>query len=117
MLAQCGGLPNRELNIDKSSGQDCHSSLGNPAMVEAILLLARRLRLRVVAEGVETEEQAGTLRAWNQDVLFQGYHYGRPLPAVEWVDLQLGAPAGVDRKSVVEGKSVDLGGRRIIKKK
>ncbi|APE48449.1 GGDEF domain-containing protein [Delftia sp. HK171] len=94
-LAYLQRLPFRELKIDKSFVQDCHTSPGNAAMVEAILLLARRLRLRVVAEGVETEEQAGTLRAWNQDVLFQGYHYGRPLPAVEWVDLQLGAPAGV----------------------
>ena len=64
-------------------------------MVEAILLMAGRLGLRVVAEGVETEAQADTLRAWNQGVLFQGYHYGRPLPVGEWLDLQLGTPAGV----------------------
>jgi diguanylate cyclase (GGDEF)-like protein/PAS domain S-box-containing protein len=85
----------QELKIDKSFVRDCHASPGDAAMVEAILLMASRLGLRVVAEGVETEDQADTLRDWNHEVLFQGYHYGRPLPVGEWLDLQLGAPAGV----------------------
>jgi diguanylate cyclase (GGDEF)-like protein/PAS domain S-box-containing protein len=87
-MAYLQRLPFQELKIDKSFVQDCHTSAGNGSMVEAILLMARRLQLRVVAEGVESEAQAERLRAWNQDILFQGFHYGRPLPVNEWLELQ-----------------------------
>ncbi len=87
-MANLKRLPFQELKIDRSFVQDCHISPGNACMVEAILLMARRLGLRVVAEGVESEAQAQRLRGWNPDVLFQGYHYGRPLPVHEWLEQQ-----------------------------
>lgn len=87
-LANLKRLPFQELKIDRSFVQDCHLSAANASMVEAILLMTRRLGLRVVAEGVEAEAQAERLRAWNQDILFQGFHYGRPLPVDEWLQLQ-----------------------------
>ncbi|MCB1770649.1 MAG: EAL domain-containing protein, partial [Candidatus Competibacteraceae bacterium] len=56
--------------------QDSH----NTALVEAILAIAQHLHLSVVAEGVETIEQADFLRTRNCDC-YQGYFYGRPEPA------------------------------------
>jgi EAL domain-containing protein (putative c-di-GMP-specific phosphodiesterase class I) len=49
-------------------------------LVATIISLAHSLRLKVVAEGVETESQAGTLRALGCDAM-QGYLVSRPVPA------------------------------------
>jgi EAL domain-containing protein (putative c-di-GMP-specific phosphodiesterase class I) len=53
------------------------------AIVDSIINLAHSLNLKVVAEGVEAEEQAGILRRLNCDLL-QGYLLGRPVP---WEEL------------------------------
>jgi EAL domain-containing protein (putative c-di-GMP-specific phosphodiesterase class I) len=50
--------------------------------VSAIIDLAHALGLAVVAEGVETEEQATVLREMGCDI-GQGYLWSRPVPAVE----------------------------------
>jgi EAL domain-containing protein (putative c-di-GMP-specific phosphodiesterase class I) len=50
------------------------------ALVSTIINLAHALKLCVVAEGVETEEQARLLRLLNCDEA-QGYLFSRPLPA------------------------------------
>jgi EAL domain-containing protein (putative c-di-GMP-specific phosphodiesterase class I) len=70
-------LPLDALKIDKSfvTGMDDKSL----TVIEAALLIARRYGLRVVAEGVESEQQIATLRAMGVDEL-QGYHLGRPAP-------------------------------------
>ena len=52
-------------------------------MVALILGLARSLKIPVVAEGVETEEQLQTLRKLGCS-LVQGYYFSRPLPSVEF---------------------------------
>jgi EAL domain-containing protein (putative c-di-GMP-specific phosphodiesterase class I) len=44
--------------------------------------LGQKLNLRVIAEGVETEEQLAFLRANNCDEM-QGFHFSRPVPAQE----------------------------------
>ncbi len=51
-----------------------------------ILTLARTLRLKVVAEGVETEQQEKALRLLRCDEM-QGYFFSRPLPAAEFAAL------------------------------
>ena len=53
---------------------------GSAALVEAIIAVAERLRLRVVAEGVETPEHAAYFARWPH-VLQQGYLHGLPEPA------------------------------------
>ena len=50
------------------------------AIVSATLYIAKRMELLAVAEGVETEDQAKSLKAQGCD-LFQGYLFSRPVPA------------------------------------
>ena len=56
------------------------------AIVEVILGLAKQLALDVIAEGVETAEQARYLLN-HGCTLLQGYHYARPISAHQVVDL------------------------------
>lgn len=79
-LAYLKRLPIHELKIDRSFVQDAPTDPSDAALVEAILSVARHLRLKVVAEGVETTEQAEFLNARGQ-VIQQGYLHGRPEPA------------------------------------
>jgi EAL domain-containing protein (putative c-di-GMP-specific phosphodiesterase class I) len=48
-------------------------------LIQTIIQLAHSLRLKVVAEGVETEEQANILRLLRCDQM-QGYLFSKPLP-------------------------------------
>ncbi len=81
-LAYLKRLPIHELKIDRSFVQDAPNDPSDAALVEAILSVAQHLRLKVVAEGVETKEQADFLNARGQ-VIQQGYLHGRPAPADE----------------------------------
>ena len=51
--------------------------------MELIIDIARYMRVPVVAEGVETENQLKLLKGAGCD-LVQGYHFSRPLPAMEF---------------------------------
>lgn len=70
-------LPIHELKIDKSFIQDLTIDPEDDALVETILAVAKLLHLKVVAEGVETTEQAAFLNLRGQ-VIHQGYLFGRP---------------------------------------
>ncbi|WP_347337651.1 EAL domain-containing protein, partial [Pseudomonas nitroreducens] len=72
-------LPARQLKIDRSFVRDLDSSPDAQAIVEAVVHLAHALGLKVVAEGVETPEQAAILTRLQCDEL-QGYLYARPMP-------------------------------------
>jgi diguanylate cyclase (GGDEF)-like protein len=69
-----------ELKIDRSFILDLESSSDARAVVDAVIKLAQALGLKVVAEGVETEEQQLILRALGCDEL-QGYLFAKPMPA------------------------------------
>jgi diguanylate cyclase len=79
-----------ELKIDRSFVADCEGDSSNAAITAAIVVMARRLGLRVVAEGVETLAQLNFIRAQGADS-FQGYLFSKPLPADQFSAL-LGAP-------------------------
>ena len=81
-------LPLYELKIDKSFVQDTPDDPNDTAIVQSILSVARHLRLRVVAEGVETRAQADFLIRSECECL-QGYLFGRPEPLAVWVGRQL----------------------------
>nr|WP_243855626.1 EAL domain-containing protein [Aquabacterium sp. A08] len=84
-LSYLKNLPIHELKIDRSFVQDAPNDPSDAALVEAILSVARHLRLRVVAEGVETPEQAAFFTR-HPGVLMQGYLFGRPEPAQALLD-------------------------------
>ncbi len=79
-LSQLQDLPVTELKIDKSFVHRA-GALG-AGLIRAMVHLARDLGLRVVAEGVETEDQLAMLTAAGCDRM-QGYLLGRPVPAEE----------------------------------
>ena len=75
-------LPVQELKIDQSFISDIPDSSSDCMIVRTIIAMAHALGLRVVAEGVETEQQATFLvnHACNE---FQGYLFARPMPLRE----------------------------------
>jgi diguanylate cyclase (GGDEF)-like protein/PAS domain S-box-containing protein len=85
-LSQIAHLPLDALKIDRAFVAGMTISSEHMAIVSAVINLARALRVGVVAEGVETEEQAARLYALGCDEA-QGYLFGRPLPAGEIVRL------------------------------
>ena len=83
--------PIDKLKIDQSFIADV-SGGDNAAIATAIIQLGRALRLRVLAEGVETDAQMEFLRRQGCDEV-QGYLCGRPLPAAQFAQAHL-RPAG-----------------------
>ena len=73
-------LPVDRIKIDRSFVADVATSEDAAVLAAAIVRLAHSLRLQVVAEGVETPEQAEFIAAIGCDHA-QGYHYSRPLCA------------------------------------
>jgi EAL domain-containing protein (putative c-di-GMP-specific phosphodiesterase class I) len=71
-------LPIGTLKIDRSFVQQMVHSQESRAIVRAIIAMAKSLELRVVAEGVETEDQLSELAAAGCEVA-QGYFFARPL--------------------------------------
>ena len=90
-LAYLKRLPLYELKIDRTFVSDTPHDANGTAIVEAILSVSKHLGLRVVAEGVETREQADFLLGHGCDCL-QGYLYGRPEPLGVWLDKQPALP-------------------------
>jgi diguanylate cyclase (GGDEF)-like protein len=71
-------FPITTLKIDRSFTQDITVKPERAAIVRAIVSMGHSLSLEMVAEGVETREQARFLQALNCQ-LAQGWHYGRPM--------------------------------------
>jgi len=72
-------FPVDAVKVDRSFVRDLSAEPGDSAIVDAILAIARSLRLRVIAEGVETAEQFYLLKE-KGCIEFQGYLFSRPLP-------------------------------------
>ncbi|WP_200249705.1 EAL domain-containing protein [Lamprobacter modestohalophilus] len=77
-LGYLGRFPIDELKIDQSFVRDLGTGAADEMVVRAIVALARGLGLWVIAEGIETQEQATWLCA-NGCEWHQGYLYSRPL--------------------------------------
>jgi EAL domain-containing protein (putative c-di-GMP-specific phosphodiesterase class I) len=85
-LSQLSKLPVSVLKIDKAFVDGIDKSPENRAIVQAIIGLGRSLKLKLVAEGVETREQFMELEAYGCDLL-QGYYFSRPLEADAFVGM------------------------------
>ena len=83
-------MPVNKLKIDRGFVSDLPGSDSDSAMARAIIALGKSLQLKVIAEGVETEEQEALLSGLGCD-MGQGYLFNRPLPADE-IEKLLGEP-------------------------
>lgn len=75
-------LPITILKIDKSFVDNITSSDTNAAITKTIVWLAKNFKLKTIAEGIETQEQAEYLSSIGVDI-GQGYLYAKPMPEQE----------------------------------
>ncbi|OGR06643.1 MAG: hypothetical protein A2520_05810 [Deltaproteobacteria bacterium RIFOXYD12_FULL_53_23] len=85
-LAYLSRFPIDQMKIDISFVRNIVTDPGSATIATSVIALAHRMRLGVVAEGVETEAQAGYLRQNNCDEI-QGYLFSKPVPAEEFAEL------------------------------
>ncbi|MBU1664888.1 MAG: EAL domain-containing protein, partial [Gammaproteobacteria bacterium] len=85
-LAYLKRFPMDVLKIDKSFVDGLGADHDDTAVAQAIIGLAKSLRLEVVAEGVETREQLDCLiqLAGAEGFIAQGYYFAKPMPAAEF---------------------------------
>ncbi|MEH6492360.1 EAL domain-containing protein [Halopseudomonas sp.] len=81
-LAYLKRFPLHALKIDRTFVSELPDNLGDSAIVEATILLAHKLGLEVVAEGVEQSAQLQFLRKLGCNMV-QGYYLSKPLPVTE----------------------------------
>ena len=74
------------VKIDRSFIQDLTTDSNDRALADAIVVMAHKLGLKVVAEGVETEQQRDYLAAAGCDFA-QGFFYAQPVPLAEFEEL------------------------------
>ena len=77
-------LPFNELKIDRLFIQDLEGNQRNIDIVKTTIDMAKVLKLRVVAEGVETQEEINILKDNNCEIV-QGYFYARPQPFCDYL--------------------------------
>ncbi|MER8466723.1 EAL domain-containing protein [Mesorhizobium sp. M1396] len=73
-------FPVARLKIDKSFINDVADDENDQAVASAVISLGQKLNMRVIAEGVETDDQIAFLRKNNCDEM-QGYHFSKPVSA------------------------------------
>ena len=99
-LAYLKRFPFDSVKIDQSFVRGIPVNRDDCAIVEAIVAMAHSLELKVVAEGVETQEQSEFLRELGCDQI-QGYVFSKPIPSAEIV--------GLLYKTMTRGATVQAG--------
>jgi EAL domain-containing protein (putative c-di-GMP-specific phosphodiesterase class I) len=77
--------------VDRSFVRDIATDPDDAAIVTAIIAMAHSLNIKVVAEGVETEQQLQFLRSRGCDE-YQGYYFSRPMPSEAFIAKLSGIP-------------------------
>ncbi len=102
------------IKIDKSFVDKVPQSHDNCMIIESIVILAHKLGKKVVAEGVETEEQYQYIKSIGCDEI-QGYYFSKPLSANDFYDLMLKTNHSTNKENNIStlhprktGKSVYL---------
>jgi len=85
-LAYLHSLPIETLKIDRSFVRAIASRDGDAPIAKAVIALAHSLKLKVIAEGVETGEQLEFLLRHGCDII-QGYYFSKPLTADDFIEL------------------------------
>ena len=96
MMQQLVNIPATELKIDRSFVLNMEANRSDRVMVEKSIEIGHELGMRVIAEGVETEQQLALLRQSGCDCA-QGYLFSRALPAkglVDWLEAYRGRMEG-----------------------
>ncbi len=92
-------LPIERLKIDRSFIQDISFDSDDRAIVSAVVQMGHMMKLKVVAEGVETNEQFAFLSKLNCDEA-QGFLFNRPLPPGEFAELLAASlPGGQENRA------------------
>ena len=78
-------MPVSIVKLDYDISKYFFKSVKAQQVVRAVLSMAHGMNLKVVAEGIETEEEALRMQQEGVDYI-QGFHYSRPLPMAEYVD-------------------------------
>jgi EAL domain-containing protein (putative c-di-GMP-specific phosphodiesterase class I) len=102
-LATLQRFPLDTIKIDRLLIRDLAGSGEDRGLAGAIIAMGKSLSVTVVAQGVETKEQAQFLRSHACDEL-QGFYFNRPLPADESTELLLAQAIGI----TYTGKSLQL---------
>jgi diguanylate cyclase (GGDEF)-like protein len=100
-------LPIDKLKIDRSFIREITARADAASIVQAIVSLAHSLRLKVVAEGVETTAQLDFLKRLGCDQ-YQGFHFSAALSAADFESLMRGA---AQRADVAETEAAPVRGR------
>ncbi|RUO75956.1 EAL domain-containing protein [Idiomarina seosinensis] len=83
-LAYLSRLPVHELKIDKSFIDAMFDPRVKNGVIQTIISVANHMNMRIVAEGVETQQQADFLYNADNAIIMQGYHYARPVDIATW---------------------------------
>ena len=94
-LAALKSFPISRLKIDQSFVRDLVANPDDQAITCAIISLSHQLDMRVIAEGVETEQQRSFLKQHGCDEM-QGYLFSRPVPPQEIAAMMLGEESGAE---------------------
>src|SRR5665647_117592 len=76
-------LPVDEIKIDRAFLENIRKDRYNHSFISAMIILAHSIPRNVCIEGIETFEQANTVRALHADV-FQGFYFGKPVSSSEF---------------------------------